>query len=175
MCDVIHKGYCHISADYSATWASPANIQILASPSEVYEAPGTTNATVEVVYKSPSQGRIVVNLKNANEDILIHIDARFKWYSSINTLILKSKKADGGWQQEVRPEGFPFPCCGYITTIILQVEIGDSAFVISANGMEIASYPYRVGLEPPVDVIEYIPGESQASIRAQLQSISVYY
>jgi len=141
----------------------------------VHASPGITTGTVEVVYISPNKGRVTINLMNSNEDILIHIDARFEWYSWKQKLILNSKTADGIWAEQVIAEGFPFPCCGYVTTIVLQVEVGDSAFVISANGIEIASYPFVLGLEPPVDAIVYAPDDSQASQQAQFESISIYY
>lgn len=77
--------------------------------------------------------------------------------------------------QGIRPEGFPFPCCGYITMITLRVEIRNDYFLVSANGIPIAEYPFRRRLRPPVDVIEYYFEDADASVKAKLKSLTVEY
>lgn len=134
-----------------------------------------TCGAVEAVYQSPNKGRVVLYLRNNNTDILITVSARFHWYTWKNSLNLNSKPADHPWQEESRPNGFPFPCCGYVTRIIVRVEIGDGEFIISANGIEIAKYPYRENLHPPVTEILYFFGDTGASKKAKLESLSVYY
>ena len=134
-----------------------------------------SSGAVEAVYKSPNKGRVSLNLLNNNNDTLIHVDARVDWYGWSDILVLNSKTANGGWQEEAHPEGFPFPCCGYVTTITLRVEISDEAFVISANGIEIAKYPYHDDLHPPVNQILYVFEDTGASVKANLESLSVDY
>ena len=125
-----------------------------------------TSGTVEVVYISPATGRVTVNLLNSNEDVLIHIDARYDWGDWKNVLTLNSKKADGRWGKHVQVEGFPFE---HYITVTLRVEIGESAFIISANGVELTTYEYRQDLGPPVDTITFFGG------KGELKTITVYY
>lgn len=112
-----------------------------------------TSGALKVVYISPISGRVTVNLLNENEGVLIHIDARFDWSDWRNSLLLNSRKADGTWGKRIEVEGFPFSCCDYVTTITLRVEIGESAFIISVNGVEFATYEYWQDLGPPVNTI----------------------
>ena len=134
-----------------------------------------TSVAVEVVYQSTNKGRVSLNLYNNRKDVLLVVDARFNWYTWRNVLVLNSKPANGGWQTEVHPKGFPFPCCGYVTTITLRVEITAGAFIISANGLHIAKYPYRGALRPPIHQIEYAFEDTGASKPAKLESLTVKY
>ena len=134
-----------------------------------------SSGAVEAVYISPNRGRVILNLLNSNNDTLIHVDARFSWSSWMDVLVLNSKAANDGWQEEAHPKGFPFPCCGYVTTITLCVEIGEEAFIISANGLEIAQYPYHGALCPPVNEIQYVFEDNGASVKAKLESLFVDY
>jgi len=132
---------------------------------------------LEAVYRSPNKGKVTLNLYNEHEDILLHIDARFDWEGEKNRLVLNSRRAGQPWvvPDEVHPEGFPFPCCGYVSTITVRVEMGDEDFTLSANGIEIVKYPYREGLHPPVTEIEYRFEDTGATKKAQLESLSAYY
>ena len=116
-----------------------------------------------------------MNLVNANEDILIHIDARFDWYNWKNVVILNSKKADGEWGEQVETDQFPFPCCGLIIPIAIRVEMAKSAFVITANGMDVAAYRYREDLGPPVYKVVYRFEGNSATVKAQLKAVTVLY
>lgn len=136
-------------------------------------SPGMPFGRVDVLFVSPDKGRVTVNLMNANDDILIHIDARFDWYNWKNILVLNSKKADGGWGEEVHAETFPLPCCGSLNS--MHVEVRESSFVISANGVGVASYPYQENLGPPVDVVVYNFEDTGASMKAQYIGTGVYY
>ena len=108
---------------------------------------------------------------------MIIIDARFDWEGERNFLVLNRRHADQPWigPHEVHPKGFPFPCCGYVTKITVRVEIGAEDFIISANGIEIAKYPYRDGLHPPVTEIKYAFEGTGIQQAAQLESLSAYY
>ena len=130
---------------------------------------------MEVVYKTPNKGRVSLFFRNSNGDILITIDARVDWYGWENILVLNSKPAHGSWMPEDHPTGFPFPCCGYVTTVTLRVELGDVAFIISANGNEISRYLYRPELRPPVTEIEYVFDDTGASEKAKLENLSIDY
>ena len=152
----------------------PADIQ---SVTQCIFVDAMTSGTVEAVYRSPNKGRVTLNILNSKMDILIQVDARFDWYGWKNNLVLNSKKANGKWQKAVHPEGFPFPCCGYVTRITLHVEITAGAFIISANGVTVAKYPYRGSLHPPVNQIQYIFQDTGASTntKAKLKSLTVHY
>ena len=162
-----------IPTDYSTVRDSPAVIQDPSPHNEFHISPGILDGIVRVVFIAPDKGRVTVNLMNANDDILIQIDTRFDWNTWTNTVVLNSKKADGAWGQEVQAERFPFRCCGLYNNI--YVEIRESAFIISANGADVASYPYRENLGPPVDVVVYNFEDTGASIKAQYIGTGVYY
>lgn len=129
---------------------------------------------MEAVYQTPDKGRVSLFVRNYRNDIVIVIDARVHWYGWENKLVLNSKPVHGSWQKEIHPLGFPFPCCGYVTTVTLRVEITDSEFIISANGNEIAKYPFRENLMPPITEVEYVFDDTGASLKAKLKSLSVY-
>ena len=155
----------------------PALAAVQSTTTQSISVNSLTSGAVEAVYQSPNKGRISLYLLNGNEDILIVIDARFDWEGEKNRLVLNSKRAGQPWvvPDEVHPEGFPFPCCGYVSTITVRVEMGDEDFTISANGIEIAKYPYRDGLHPPVTEFRYRFEDTGASKKAQLESLSAYY
>ena len=131
-----------IPTDFSTARSSIQ--QNIITHNEISMSPGMNFGVVDVVYLSPDKGRVTVNLMNANDDVLIHIDARFDWYTWKNILVFNSMKAGGEWGEQIEAEIFPFPCCGMLNA--LRVEIQESSFVISANGVGIASYPYRENL-----------------------------
>lgn len=162
-----------IPTDYSTARGSPAVIQDPSPQYDFYISPGILDGIVRVVFIAPDKGRVTVNLMNANDDILIQIDTRFDWNTWTNTVVLNSKRADGEWGQEVQAETFPFRCCGSYNNI--YVEIRESAFIISANGADVASYPYRENLGPPVDVVVYNFEDNDASMKAQYTGTGVYY
>ena len=101
-----------------------------------------TSGAVEAVYQFPNKGRISLYLLNGSGDVLIVMDARFDWEDETNYLVVNSERAGQPWivPDEVHPKGFPFPCCGYVSTITVRVEIAED-FTISANGIEIAKMP----------------------------------
>ena len=160
-------------ADTPTAETAPAAIQSVTKQSIFVKS--MTSGAVEAVYRSPNKGRVTLNLINSKKDILIHVDARFNWYGWRNILVLNSKAASGGWQREAHPKGFPFPCCGYVSTITLRVEINAGCFVISANGITVTKYPYRGALRPPVNQIQYVFEDTGASLKAKLESLTVDY
>ena len=169
---------------YSSITPTDPSVETIAAAMENPQTAGQTisvnsmtSGEVEVVYQSPNRGRVSLYLYNSNQDVLIVIDARYDWEGEKNKLVLNSKHANAPWDvpAEVHPKGFPFPCCGYVTTISLRVKIGDGDFTISANGLEIAKYPYREGLHPPVTDIQCILDDGDAPMQAKIESLSVYY
>ena len=129
--------------------------------------------TVEVVYRSPNKGRVSVNLAAAKTDIILHIDARYKWHSWKNSLHLTS--FHGHWQKEQRPKGFPFPCEG-VTTITLRITVAKKYFIISANGIEITKYRFRGSLTPnKVVKVQCALDDSTASKKAKVEKMSISY
>ena len=160
-----------MSTDNPTAETAPAAIQSFTTQSIFVGA--MKSGAVEAVYRSPNKGRVHLNLLNSKKDILIHVDARFNWFGWRNILVLNSKPANGGWQTEVHPKGFPFPCCEYVTTITLRVEITAGAFIISANGLPVAKYAYRGALRPPVNEVQYVFQDTGASLKAKLESLTV--
>ena len=103
-----------------------------------------TSGAVEAVYQSPNKGRVSLYLLNGNGDVLIVMDARFDWEDETNYLVLNSKHAGQPWivPDEVHPKGFPFPCCGYVSTITVRVEIAED-FTMALKLQRCLAYPYN--------------------------------
>ena len=169
------RSYCLTTADISTSQDQECRTseEYVHGHRDAFTVPGTYVA-VDAVYISPPKGRVFVDLMNANDDILLRIDAIFEWYGWKNIVVLNSKKADGDWGEQVETDQFPFPCCGQQIPIAIRVEI-DSSFVITANGMDVASYPYREGLCPPVDKVIYRFEPSGEHEIAELKTIAFSY
>ena len=127
-----------------------------------------TSGAVQVAYRSPDGGRVLVSLYNSANDILLRISMRF----DSSFLVLNSKTAEGPWHTEVHPPGFPtyFPCCGSVITV--RIEILETAFVIFANGIEISTFEFRI--PPPIAEFEYYFNDFGTPEKAELLSMSVH-
>ena len=59
---------------------------------------------VEGTFRSPQAGRVTLNLMDESEDnIILHVDARYNWYTSKEVLVLNTHAVNGGWGQEEKP------------------------------------------------------------------------
>lgn len=131
--------------------------------------------SIEVVYRTPSSGRVSVSLYGVETgDVVLFADARFDWLKFKNAFLLNTHK--GTWQEEVYPTGFPFPAEGTITTIDFRIRVGENDFIISANGAEIATFPFRGTLTPDkVVAVECGLGDYGASQMAVLEKFSITF
>ena len=134
------------------------------------------SGAVEAVYISPDEGRVGLVLYNEAGDIVVSYVARFSWRDWSNVVVLNSREANSErWKQKRCPTEFPFPICGHVTRITVRVELGEKGCNISANGLQIAYYEYREELLPPVTSIHVLVEDKDASKKAKLESVSVYY
>ena len=166
--------------DFSTAQVMPENpmeIKHVHSHGDVTAAPPIepTTGGLVVEYSSPTEGRVFVNLFNDNEDIVLQVDARFDWHGWKNVVVLNSKKADGQWGKQVETDQFPFPGCGSIIPIRMRIEARESTFHITANGIDVATYPYQKGMRPLVTHIMYRFDGRGATVKGQLRAITVLY
>ena len=93
--------------------------------------------SVEVVYQNGG-GVLAVDLVTDEENIALHFNPRY----NLNVLVLNTL-LNGTWQDEIRPQGFPFPPNGVSTRFSVRITAQPSSFTISVNGIQFAVYPYR--------------------------------
>ena len=64
----------------------------------------TVGTTVFLNFKPTAGGRVNVNFSSDRSgEILLHFNARYDQ----RCLVLNTRRAEGGWEQEERPPGFP--------------------------------------------------------------------
>ena len=138
--------------------------------------PLTTGQIVEVVYKSPDYGRVYVNLEDTINNVILHVDARYVWYSDVNTLVLNTYDYQNRWLKQVEVNNFPFPSNGVQTTIHLQIVVRESEFLIVANGISLTTFAFRGILTPDTvsEVAVYLD-DYGSSTPAEVEQISITY
>ena len=136
----------------------------------IYTDPLRIGQAVEVLYVAPSDGSLSVSLRSSRGDIALTINAEYKSNWEKNTLVFKSKTAQGQWQHEV-------PSCGcslWAELVNLQIEIGTDSFIIRANGVEIGKYPYQANLDYSiVRKVKWSYGEVGAVKKAHLKFLGI--
>ena len=100
------------------------------------------------VYTAPGDGRTGINLLDADGGFVLHMDYRFHWGTNPSTgqpfediLILNSKPANGVWGTEQHVNNFYFTPG---TNVKLTAKAEDGHFAIIANGLQVATYDYRL-------------------------------
>ena len=118
------------------------------------------------VYTAPGDGRTTINLLDANGGVVLHMDYRFEWGRNPRTgepwediLILNSKAANGGWGTEQHVNDFYFTPG---TNVELTAKAEDGHFAIIANGLQVATYKYRLPVET-VKRIQFVTTEGSGS------------
>ena len=103
------------------------------------------------VYTAPGDGRTTINLLDEDGGVVLHMDYRFEWGGNPSIgkpwediLILNSKPANGGWGTEQHVEDFYFTPG---TNVELTAKAEDGQFAIIANGLQVATYDYRLPVE----------------------------
>lgn len=126
---------------------------------------------VEWTFLAPDAGRVSMNLKNElGKDIILHVDARYNWYSSNKVLVLNTFN-QGSWGQEQRPTGFDFTP-GIL--VKMRVEAGPNSFRVFSNTYQIAEYQYRLPVTS-VKMVEVIFQDHHSTQQAKLKSITVFF
>ena len=131
--------------------------------------------SITVVFRNPDDGRVGLTLVTGSGDFVLRAAIRVNWRSTINTFILNTWKNDK-WGPTVRPDSFPFPPEGVSTRISMTVSVQETKFVVSANGIEIADFPYRGSLTyDKVDKILWGANEDTATKKSKLEKITISF
>ena len=103
------------------------------------------------VYTAPGDGRTTINLLDEDGGVVLHMDYRFEWGGNPSTgepwediLILNTKPTNGGWGPEQHVNNFYFTPG---TNVELTAKAEDGQFAITANGLQVATYDYRLPVE----------------------------
>ena len=125
---------------------------------------------VEWTFLAPDAGHVSMNMKDElGRDIILHVDARYKWHASNEDLVLNT--FHGSWGPEQRPDGFDFTP-GIL--VKMRVEAGPNSFRIFSNSHQIADYKYRLPVTS-VKMVELIFEDQNSTEKAKLKSISVFF
>lgn len=116
---------------------------------------------VALQIKAPDMGLFALNFYNSEDNIVLHIVARYNWLGERNVLVLNTFQG-GRWESEVRPSGFDFQPGISVT---MDVDAESDGFHILQNNREIVSFPYRSGL--PVTSVRRISVISEENRSAQ--------
>ncbi|CAI7999202.1 hypothetical protein GBAR_LOCUS2648 [Geodia barretti] len=101
--------------------------------------------SITVVFRNPDSGRVGLTLVTDNGDFVLRAAVRVKYRDSTKAFLLNTRK-NNRWGLIVTPQNFPFPTGSVSTTISMTVTVKDSKFVITANEIKIADFPYRGSL-----------------------------
>ena len=131
-------------------------------------------SAVEMTYMSPSKGRVTLNLMDETEEnIMLHVDARYKWSYYVDTLIVNYHKKGKGWilSERLTPEGFDFTP-GMLVTV--RVEAEADKYIIYCNDREIAQYEHRLPVTS-VKKVQAVFEDNNAEQKAELRSLAFYF
>ena len=124
------------------------------------------------VYTAPGDGRTTINLLDASGGVVLHMDYRFEWGRNPSTgepwediLILTSKPAGGNWGPEQHVNNFYFTPG---TNVELTAQAEDGHFAIIANGLQVATYNYRL----PVESVKRIQFSTTSGSGSELVSFT---
>ena len=127
------------------------------------------------VYTAPGDGRTTINLGDANGGAVLHMDYRFMWGQNPYTkkpwediLILNTKPANGSWGTEQHVKDFYFTPR---TNMELTAKAEDGHFAIIANGLQVATYNYRL----PVESVKRLQFSTTSSSGSELVSFTFGY
>ena len=96
------------------------------------------------VYTAPGAGRTAINLLDASGGVVLHMDHRFWFAHHQNTLVLNTKPAGGTWGTEQYVNNFYFTRG---TNVELTAKAEKNRFTIIANGLQVATYAYRLPVQ----------------------------
>ena len=127
------------------------------------------------VYTAPGDGRSVVHLLDANGGVVLTMSHRFEWGENPNTgepwediLILNSMSTNGSWGIEQHVNDFYFTPG---TNMELTAKAEDGHFAIIANGLQVATYKYRL----PVESVKRMKFFTTEGSKSELVSFTIGY
>ena len=122
------------------------------------------------VYTAPGDGRSVVHLLDADGGVVLTMSHRFDWGKKpdIDILTLNTKPAGGRWgTREVVKDFYYTPGAN----MELTAKAEDDHFAIIANGLQVATYNYRL----PVETVKRIKFFTSKSSGSELVSFTIEY
>ena len=128
--------------------------------------------TVTYHFLAPETGRVYLDLLDDDgNNVILHVDARYDWSSSRNTLVLNTFQ-NGAWQTEARPTGFDFSPNTAVTVMVRAKETGFSIFTGKCE-TQIALFPYRSGLS--VESVSRIRVTSEGNEAAKSVNLGICF
>lgn len=116
-----------------------------------------------------------LTLVTESGNFVLRAAVRVNYHGDINVFILNTWK-NKIWGQPILPDTFPFPPTGVSTRISMTVTVQDDRFVISANNIEIADFPYRGSLTyKKVTEILWGANEEGATEKSKLEKITILF
>ena len=116
-----------------------------------------------------------LTLVTESGNFVLRAAVRVNYHGDINVFILNTRK-NKKWGQPILPDTFPFPPTGVSTRISMTVTVQDDRFVISANNIEIADFPYRGSLTyKKVTEILWGANEEAATEKSKLEKITILF
>ena len=107
--------------------------------------------SITAVYTAPGDGRTTINLLDASGNVVLHMDYRFDWGQDPRTkqpwediLTLNTRPASGRWGAEQYVNNFYFTPG---SNLELTAKAENRRFAIIANGLQVATYNYRLPVE----------------------------
>ena len=122
------------------------------------------------VYTGPGDGKSVVHLLDANGGVVLTMSYRFDWGKKAkeDILVLSSKPAGRSWGTKQHVKDF------YVTPetkLELTAKAEDGHFAIIANGLQVATYKYRL----PVESVKRIKFSTTEGSGSELVSFTIGY
>ena len=131
--------------------------------------------SITVVFRNPESGRVGLTLVTDNGDFVLRVALRVNYRGSRKAFFLNTRK-NNRWGLIVTPQNFPFPTGSVSTTISMTVTVKDRKFIVSANGIIIADFPYRGSLTyDKVAKILWGANEATATKKSKLEKISISF
>ena len=131
--------------------------------------------TIEVLYINPTVGRVFVNFMTATGDIALHVNPRHVSGGNGSSLLVNTK-LNGKWQMKVEYPGYPFPANDVSTRVLVGITVKENGFLIAANGIEIAEFPYRPSLGyETVRSITWTTQQQSGEQTAVLESVELIF
>ena len=128
--------------------------------------------SITVVFRNPDSGRVGLTLVTDKGNFVLRAAVRVKYRGSTKAFFLNTRK-NNVWGSIVKPQNFPFPTGSVSTTISMTVTV---KFVITANEIKIADFPYRGSLTyNKVGKILWGANEGTATKKSKLEKISISF
>ena len=93
----------------------------------------------EVHYTAPTE-RATINLKSAQDDIVLHTDYRVKYFAQVDTVLLNTRLAGGKWDPSERLLVPGVKNTPGTTLKFVICPIANDEFSVSLNGKLLANY-----------------------------------